>query len=42
MDEEEMLPITSIVCWGELLRIPSLKLTESQNKLDVEPRELDP
>ena len=37
-----MLPITSIVCYGEGLWIPNRKLVESQNKLEEEPRELVP
>ena len=42
LEEQRMLPITSKACYGLGLRIPSLKLVESQNKLELEPRELDP
>ena len=37
-----MLPIMSTACWGEGLRTPNRRLVESQNRLEEEPKELDP
>ena len=34
LEEQLILPTTSIACWGEGLRIPNLKLAESQNRLE--------
>ena len=42
LEEQVILPTTSIACWGEGLRIPNRRLVESQKKLEEEPIELDP
>ena len=42
LEEQIILPTTSIACWGEGLRIPKRRLVESQNKLEDNPKGLDP